>query len=78
MSHYIIVRSAPYTIIGSSELLAKLRRACNYPYTLDGSGGLWKVTTEDEEHCTKLEFSLSRMVGIEVVAVDSPYDGEAA
>ena len=74
MSHYIIVRSILMSI-GRAELTAKLRRACDYPYELNGSSGLWRITVESEEACTRLERSIERFTGVEVVAIDTPYDG---
>ena len=72
MSHFIIIRSM--RIVETSDMLATLRRVCSFPYGLSGKDGYWNITTEDEEHCTKLEYILEHL-GIEILAVDELLEG---
>lgn len=72
MTHYIVFRFT--RIIEVAVAFTAIRRICQCPYELSGSGGRWKITIDDEETCTKLELALEHM-GVEIVAVDALYDG---
>ena len=74
--HYLVVRT-DLPFVGYRELKSKLRRSLKIPYALSGNcGGLYRISVNDDIALSIGEKCIKRFKGVELVAIDAPYDEE--
>ncbi|MEO8971195.1 MAG: hypothetical protein ABI406_06295 [Ktedonobacteraceae bacterium] len=71
--HYLVVRT-DIPLVGYQKLKNKLKRSLTIPYALSGDSGLYRIIVNDDVSLSIVEKRIKKFKGVEVVAINAPYD----